>query len=150
MWLYSTSHEEQGQNQQRHEQQQSLGTTFPAGNAGLRLLGERSAALSRDLQWWTPNDAVGIVEIGKDDSGELEVPNFRVVGYAASHGNVPQGPVDQTRYKRRELSKLNFYQANTEPDDQDQGYDFLATETYDPLKSLYAKHMFSAFMRWAA
>ena len=161
MWLYSMRDKEQDQHQQGHEQQESPGNLFPNGgarlhtkgssvNPGLRLLGLNSVALRRDLQWWTPNDAVGIIEVGEDSRGRLEVVRSRVVGCAAGQGDASQKSADQnSRYKSRELAKLSFDQANDKLVDEGESYAFLATETYDPLKSLYAKHMFSAFM-WAA
>ncbi|KAL8336355.1 hypothetical protein RB601_000260 [Gaeumannomyces tritici] len=105
----------------------------------LRLLGSHTAALYRDLQWWMPDGAARVIEVDdikpENDSSTMEVEAHRIVGFA-SGVRFPPADVDIYLYERK----------SPEAPCEDAP---LAVESYSPLKTLYAQHMFSAFM-WAA
>ncbi|KAL8281863.1 hypothetical protein RB597_009535 [Gaeumannomyces tritici] len=105
----------------------------------LRLLGSHTAALYRDLQWWLPDGAARVIEVDdikpENDSSTMEVEAHRIVGFA-SGVRFPPADVDIYLYERK----------TPEAPCEDAP---LAVESYSPLKTLYAQHMFSAFM-WAA
>ncbi|KAL8399273.1 hypothetical protein RB596_007914 [Gaeumannomyces avenae] len=105
----------------------------------LRLLGSHTAALYRDLQWWMPDGAARVIEVDdikpENDSSTMEVEAHRIVGFAPGV-RFPPADVDIYLYERK----------TPEAPCEDAP---LAVESYSPLKTLYAQHMFSAFM-WAA
>lgn len=95
----------------------------------LRLLGLRTDILSRSLEWWMPNEAPRISEVSNEEGMLTEFEGHRVVGSGVrcwfGGGNASTGV-------NRNSSKM-----------------LLVTETYSPLKLLYAQDIFSAFM-WTA
>ncbi|KIL85392.1 hypothetical protein FAVG1_11348 [Fusarium avenaceum] len=95
----------------------------------LRLLGLRTDTLSRNLEWWMPNEAPSISEVGNEEEMLIEVEAHRVVGSGVrcwfEDGNASTGVNNDSRRM------------------------LLVTETYSPLKLLYAQDIFSAFM-WTA
>ncbi|KLU91868.1 hypothetical protein MAPG_10817 [Magnaporthiopsis poae ATCC 64411] len=105
----------------------------------LRLLGSHTAALYRDLQWWMPDGAARVIEMDdikpENDSSTMEVEAHRIVGFM-SGVRFPPADVDIYLYERKSPKSP----CEDAP---------LAVESYSPLKTLYAQHMFSAFM-WAA
>ncbi|RYP39998.1 hypothetical protein DL767_001932 [Monosporascus sp. MG133] len=110
----------------------------------LRILGSHTAALQRDLQWWMPDGAAKVIGLdanSKSDSSTIEVESHRVVGFTPEVKSDPSTDIDIYQYKR----KTPEYPCEHAPC----GSGPLAVESYIPLKTLYAQHMFSAFM-WAA
>ena len=112
----------------------------------LRLLGSsHTAALQRDLQWWMPDGAVRVITIREQESSKstpIEVETHRIVGCTQNWNY--DSPADHTR-----LYKAPFPGGNTS-DHAASDKVILAAESYSSLKTLYAQHIFSAFMRAAA
>ncbi|RYP04538.1 hypothetical protein DL764_004400 [Monosporascus ibericus] len=167
LWLYSVEKLENGQqfedkreaNGSEKQQTGKTGTlgTKPLRSKGdawlrakgtpakpsLRLLGSHTAALQRDLQWWMPDGAAKVIELeakSKSDSSIIEVESHRVVGFTPEVKSDPSTNIDISQYKR----KSPEYPCEHAPCQAGP----LAVESYIPLKTLYAQHMFSAFM-WA-
>ncbi|KAJ4077796.1 hypothetical protein NW761_012114 [Fusarium oxysporum] len=114
----------------------------------LRLLGSHTAALRQDLRWWMPDGAAQVIEVEEhesaNDSSTIGVEAHRIVGYASNlklrtdryrAWNPPKSSgEDASGHQAREGTTANV---------------ILATESFSPLKKLFAQHMFSAFI-WAA
>ncbi|EJT69327.1 hypothetical protein GGTG_12946 [Gaeumannomyces tritici R3-111a-1] len=159
LWLYSVDKQENNvEVAKEKKQKESLDVRETQGKDGgerpkddawlrketsakpsLRLLGSHTAALYRDLQWWLPDGAARVIEVDdikpENDSSTMEVEAHRIVGFA-SGVRLPPADVDIYLYERK----------SPEAPCEDAP---LAVESYSPLKTLYAQHMFSAFM-WAA
>ncbi|KAL8365070.1 hypothetical protein RB595_004064 [Gaeumannomyces hyphopodioides] len=154
LWLYSVDKQENDEKESpddgnARETQGNGGGERPKDDAwlrketsakpSLRLLGSHTAALYRDLQWWMPEGAARVIEVddtkSDNDSSIMEVESHRIVGFA-SGVRFPPADIDIYLYKRKSPKSP----CEDAP---------LAVESYSPLKTLYAQHMFSAFM-WAA
>ncbi|KAK4122032.1 hypothetical protein N657DRAFT_682498 [Parathielavia appendiculata] len=159
LWLYSVDNKEQGNGKQPQEddgkttgKQEEGKNTIPAGHKdaaadddawlratgtqakrSLRLLG-RTTTLHQDLQWWMPDGAVRVIKVEQQESANISstiaVQAHRIVGYASD------------LMFRADLSFAGDV-------DELSTHSILAAESYVPLKTLFAQHMFSAFM-WAA
>ncbi|RYP91054.1 hypothetical protein DL770_002827 [Monosporascus sp. CRB-9-2] len=167
LWLYSVDKRENGQqaedngeaNGSEKQQTGKNGTlcTKPLRSGGdawlrakgtpakpsLRLLGSHATALLRDLQWWTPGGAAKVIELdakSKSDNNIIEVESHRVIGFTPEVKSDPSTNIDIYQYKR----KSPEYPCEHAPCESGP----LAVESYIPLKTLYAQHMFSAFV-WA-
>jgi len=78
-----------------------------------------------------PREAARIIEVGKDDSGKLEVKNYRIVGCGLGFGNTPQEIYDRPQnYTSRELELLEFHQADKPADESGKSYTHLAVEAH--------------------
>ncbi|RYP44949.1 hypothetical protein DL768_008642 [Monosporascus sp. mg162] len=154
LWLYAVREEEQHRYQQMQERLEAgeddawLRTQGLVAKQSLRLLGPSTPTLHRDLQWWMLRDAAGITEVEEDDKGMLKVENHRVVGCGSNPSGTCPKP-GETRYNSQDMAKVSFGPANKHGGEGGARYAFLATESYSPLKLLYAQDMFSAFV-WAA
>lgn len=108
----------------------------------LRFLGQHTAALERDLQWWLPNDATRLIQVKAPDpeieSNNSEVAAHRIVGFAP---NVTSNPSRDARF-----CKYTRTVATTSPYENGP----LAIESHGPLNALYAQYIFSIFMLAAA
>jgi len=142
----------------------------------LQLLGPRTACLYQNLQWWMPDRAVTVVEVGKVVSEEVTelrttVEAHRMVGFISDVE--PFAPFDNNtlQYQQRSPPFLDHlygleyhdrdYSGDSDGDDLGSSNEsrsdgiprleqrFLAIESSKPLRSLYAQHLFSAFV-WAA
>jgi ankyrin repeat protein len=162
LWLYSVNEGEQRQGQQKQGEQGPreddawLRAQGLAAKRGLRLLGPSTSALLRDLEWWLPRDTPRLREVKKvekDDAGTLKddgilnVENHRVVGCGPSHCRASAEP-GETTYKGKEVETVSLWQFGRHNQEAEATH-ALATESYEPLRLLYAQDMFSAFM-WAA
>ncbi len=103
----------------------------------LCLLGSHTGALLQDLQWWMPDGAARVIQLHDTDSEhhEGEVEAHRVIGFADNAMANPD-KVGICQYKKKAPG----------PSCKDTP---LAVESYAPLATVFARHMFSAFM-WAA
>ncbi|KAK3358060.1 hypothetical protein B0T25DRAFT_517382 [Lasiosphaeria hispida] len=115
----------------------------------LQLLGPQTAALYRDLQWWIPDGTVSIVGVKRAESEDginsrTEVEAHRVVGFTS---NVEPLTPSDNGIIQYEWSSPRF--PNEEDPTEADCDAFLGVESFRPLRTLYAQHMFSAFM-WAA
>lgn len=95
----------------------------------LRVLGSRTEILSRNLEWWMPIEAASILEVGNEEEMFTEVEGHRVVGSGVRC--CFEGGNDSTGVSKNSRKML------------------LVTESYSPLKLLYAQEIFSTFM-WTA
>lgn len=109
----------------------------------LRLLGQSTESLDRDLRWWIPRlDNTSVTEVRMDgkqtNNGDIiEVDNYRIVGYASNWG--PGSYIHRNP---------NHEDASTASGD-DRPTWTTAAESSIPLATLFAQHMFTSFM-WAA
>ncbi|CAI4214564.1 unnamed protein product [Parascedosporium putredinis] len=108
---------------------------------GLRLLGQYTESLHRDLQWWMPHGTAGIKKFNK-----MKRDLTRLSFAEADESSTGSGPgrlagKDTTESKQETVINK---------DDSKRGSEklFLARETVSSLALLYAQDMFSAFM-WA-
>ncbi|KAF2250191.1 hypothetical protein BU26DRAFT_296992 [Trematosphaeria pertusa] len=149
LWLYSVYElenpkdvkENKGQDTKDDAWLRAKGT--PAKQS-LRLLGSYSRALHQHLQWWMPNDAVRVSEVEASSNGTtIKAEIHRIVGFASKPAltqfyeiRPPPGPPskDATDHQDGDGKTANV---------------ILAVESYKPLVTLFAQHMFSVFM-WAA
>jgi len=130
LWLYSVYKQEQG----GREDNMWLEAEGAPAKRSLRLLGSSTPSLRRDLQWWVPNGAIRLIKVKTHDpkthDDKIDVDTHRVVGYMSG-------------------SKLDTPQFALMPPGEDASNNVLAVESFSPLKTLFAQHMFSTFM-WAA
>jgi ankyrin repeat protein len=134
LWLYSVTKREQGQSQPPKGKAQSPGS---AGR-GLLFLGRNSPILREDLQHWIPPGEAQIMEATKAENNSNGVQRFesrRVVGYSEQ-----SYLAEDTQYWKLQPSRLDL-----DSEGEMKG-DYLVTDSNEPLKSLYARAMFSAFM----
>jgi ankyrin repeat protein len=109
----------------------------------LRLLGQSTESLNRDLRWWIPRlDNTTVTEVRMDgkqtNSGDtIEVDNYRIVGCASNWG--PGSYIHRNS---------NHEDASTASGDDRPAWT-TAAESSIPLATLFAQHMFTSFM-WAA
>jgi len=106
----------------------------------LKILGLHTAALYRDLEWWMPGgdiDVIALKDIGPGTHGNaMEVEAHRLVGFVSTALLCPSPGIDICEYLR--ASPKSFDEETP-----------LAIETFSSLKTLYAQHLFSAFI-WSA
>ncbi|CAM1508997.1 Fc.00g027360.m01.CDS01 [Cosmosporella sp. VM-42] len=150
LWLYSVNEEEMKAPKVSDGDDAWHRAKGTPSKLSLHLLGSKTPSLNRDLWWWMPRDAARIIEVEEkeeeeeedDQCDKLEVENHRIVGCCSDPSGAPQHLDKRTRYKSCRLTSLSF-------DDKTKAANtILATESYSPLKLLYAQDMFSAFM-WA-
>ncbi|KAF7554153.1 hypothetical protein G7Z17_g3123 [Cylindrodendrum hubeiense] len=163
LWLYSVNKEENIRYQEQPEGQM-VEEILPSDDdrdpwpriegslakRSLRILGTATRAIYRDLQWWIPRDMSGIIGAEKDEEGTLVVANHRVIGGLSPEMTSATSDNGSHKYRSRELEALNIDEAGKLVDEEEKSYTLLATESYDPLKLVYARNMFSSFMRAAA
>ncbi|KAH6847821.1 hypothetical protein B0I37DRAFT_152071 [Chaetomium sp. MPI-CAGE-AT-0009] len=166
LWLFSV-HQDKRDDQEKHREGLSASISDPGDDAwlrakgspakrSLRLLGSYTQGLHRDLWWWMPSEATGIIKMVEDDDGLvnesdadiIEVERHRIVGHAPERRPASQKPGEQTRFKTRELMKPSFHSTDKHLGEGETAGALLAAASYGPLKLLYAQDMFSAFM-WA-
>ncbi|RYP73985.1 hypothetical protein DL771_003296 [Monosporascus sp. 5C6A] len=160
LWLYSVDDKEQSQENRKQTEEEKeneidddawLRAKGTSAKPGLRLLGSYEYDLRQDLRRWIPDDAVGVIEVGQHestiDSSIIEVETHRIVGYASnwSSGSPTESPT------RLYKAFPSFGDAPNHLADNEETANWIsAVESYSPLKTLYAQHMFSAFMGAAA
>ncbi|KAI6762512.1 hypothetical protein HG530_008492 [Fusarium avenaceum] len=134
LWLYSVNQME-GKDPPSSSSKPSIeddawhrakGSSF---KRSLRLIGLRTEILSRNLEWWMPNEAPSISEVGNEENMLTEVEGHRVIGSSVRCWT--EGANTGTGVNKNSRRML------------------LVTESYSPLKLLYAQDIFSAFM-WTA
>ncbi|EQB52360.1 hypothetical protein CGLO_08024 [Colletotrichum gloeosporioides Cg-14] len=124
---------------------------------GLRLLGAHTPTLRRDLRWWVPNDLARIFEVRESpehiEDGLLEIENHRIIGYGQPKRTSQQNASseieparDSTRFKRTPLDVPDDVSDSGSDFDENEKETTFATESYSSLPSLFAQHIFSAFM----
>ncbi|KAF9772568.1 hypothetical protein IL306_009724, partial [Fusarium sp. DS 682] len=123
----------------------------------LRVLGLRTKVLDRSLEWWMPNEAPSILHVGYDEKILTEVEGHRLVGCGVHHrfeDNTPSsGPPEAKKTSTASPEPVDGEMSSA--DNARTGVNensrkiLLVTESYSPLKLLYAQDIFSAFM-WGA
>lgn len=101
-----------------------------------------------------PDGTARIIKIekheSKNDTGSIEVEAHRVVGLASDWNSGSRTNTGILHYNYRKLSRSASETDSAYPArDGEAANALLATESYSPLKTLYAQHMFSVFV-WAA
>ncbi|KAJ4016132.1 hypothetical protein NW758_015116 [Fusarium oxysporum] len=123
----------------------------------LRLLGLRTRILDRSLEWWMPNEAPSILNIWNDEEILTEVEGHRIVGsgvhYRFEDNNPSLGPseteITSTTSPEPIGAEMSHADNVSTGANEDSRKMLLVTESYSPLKLLYAQDIFSVFM-WTA
>lgn len=93
-----------------------LRTKGTTAKQSLRLLGEHTPSLTRDLQWWIPRDLLSILQVRKDEVAALRtslgVSKHRVVGYGQHE--------EESTNQSPELQYLDLTNSGFDNDDQDE------------------------------
>ncbi|KAH7235456.1 hypothetical protein BKA59DRAFT_425368, partial [Fusarium tricinctum] len=96
-----------------------LRTKGTTAKQSLRLLGEHTPSLTRDLQWWIPRDLLSIFQVREDEVASLRttlrVGKHRVVGY----GQHEEGSTKQSA----QLQYLDLSNSGFDDHDQDENSD---------------------------
>ncbi|PNP60634.1 hypothetical protein FNYG_14637 [Fusarium nygamai] len=154
LWLYSVSEQEQDHQQEQrkqaaqrtlHKDDAWLRATGSPAKRSLRLLGAYTQGLYRDLQWWMSDGASRVIGVhaAEPDATKIEVESHRIVGSGNRTTDLP------STYRIWQPSQTTGHDTtNPHVEEGKAANALLATESYSPLKLLYAQDMFSAFM-WA-
>ncbi|KIL92302.1 hypothetical protein FAVG1_04711 [Fusarium avenaceum] len=98
---------------------QWLRTKGTTAKQSLRLLGEHTPSLTRDLQWWIPRDLLSVFQVREDGIASLRtmlrVGKHRVVGYD-QHEEVSTNQSPELQY-------LDLTNSGFDNDDQDENAD---------------------------
>lgn len=96
-----------------------LRTKGTTAKQSLRLLGDHTPSLTRDLQWWIPRDLLSIFKVREDELASLRtalrVGRHRVVGYSQDE----EGSTNQPSV----LQYLDLSNSGFDNDDQDENSD---------------------------
>ncbi|KAK4149537.1 hypothetical protein C8A00DRAFT_18785 [Chaetomidium leptoderma] len=157
LWLYSVCHREKNQEETAYGSGSWLGgATWPQskrapGKRSLILLGSLDARiLERDLGWWLPDSSfTKVLELSEKSKSHnmdyvvdapLEVEAHRVVGFAQNAIDDPPTDIDVCLYRTQRQVGYTKHDIDRQST--------LAVDAHSDLKTLYAHHIFSAFM-WA-
>ncbi|KAK4247683.1 hypothetical protein C7999DRAFT_41018 [Corynascus novoguineensis] len=160
LWLYSVEKKEQSpvsESDVTADDDAWLRMKGTSAKRSLRLLDSSTQSLCRDLRWWMPDAAARVVvtmkegntsedhgnkvkegHASKNQSNTIVLEAHRVVGFAAKRRYVVQpfpGHSDEDAFKHA-------------AGDGKAGDMTLVVESYTPLTTLFAQHIFSSFM-WA-
>ncbi|KAF4456663.1 ankyrin repeat protein [Fusarium austroafricanum] len=130
--------------------------SYSAMNArSLRLLGQDTTALRRDLQWWMPRELKKTIVVAESLQGSLIVETPRIVG-AGRNEVVLSRHNRLATFERMELDgsqqsppleTTDFDESNVDPPfGRTVPSGLLAAESFTGLASLYALDLFSSFM----
>ncbi|KAL1839402.1 hypothetical protein VTJ49DRAFT_1533 [Mycothermus thermophilus] len=150
LWLYSVKDFITTVNAKGDEWLRTKGTLE---KSSLRLLGQRTETLNRDLHWWAPEAASRVIEVqefGQEIDAnmmpwEIEVMgcgNHRIVGFVPNTKGSYVRNIGHNQWEQFHAYKLWSSDSPTENA-------LLAVESRVPLGVLYTQHMFTAFM-WSA
>lgn len=170
LWLFSVSEEEQKVTSKYQVQNDStwLRNKTASRKQSLQLLGPSTLSSRRDMRWWVGSGISRVLEVIKvtfDDSKlEIEevgdeavvtVDSHRVVGSVYLAPTTPEqiNTLKSERYQTRQIARdpISDHQISEDllsdlPTPANESWS-LATISDLPLDSLFAQHMFSAFMR---
>ncbi|KAF4997934.1 hypothetical protein FDECE_11947 [Fusarium decemcellulare] len=132
-----------------------LRTKGSSAKRSLRLLGQGTQTLTQNLEWWMPSEAPSILKVKENKKMMEEVEEHRIVGgdihqqSKTNAGGVGHTTTHDANPESSNAEVVNSGSANSDTGD-DGEYTLLFTESYNPLKLLYAQEIFSIFMRAVA
>ncbi|KAM0544378.1 hypothetical protein ACHAPJ_011837 [Fusarium lateritium] len=140
LWLYSLHGQENVKTALDEEEVDSSPTDQPS----IRLLGQNTRQLRRDLWWWMPRDIRPAISVEKSTDGHLKVPRSRIVGQGKG---VPTCCYELPMTAITSFVKTEYvHDADAQTDDEINESCFLATEPFISQKSLFTLDLFSSFM----
>ncbi|KAI8682397.1 hypothetical protein NCS56_00362300 [Fusarium sp. Ph1] len=162
LWLFSVNRCETNRGSSRNSTFTTATSPRPKGplcGPSLRLLGKDEDSLRRDLQWWRPHKETRVSRVREldedakekahdDTKGLLDVQNHIVIGCCPRQSRTAQSLHGRTRYQSSPLPKIDFGSRRRAAIDTAVN-EFLAVDSFIPLKLLYAQQIFTAFM-WSA
>ncbi|KAL2117075.1 hypothetical protein VTJ04DRAFT_9243 [Mycothermus thermophilus] len=145
LWLYSVKDVIPTKPKGSAKGDEWLRTKETLDRASLRLLGQRTEALIRDLQWWAPEIASRVIDVEPADqetdgnTTPWELGNHRVVGFVSDTKGSYVRKIGHNLWEQHHVYKPRSSESPIERS-------LLAVESRLPLGVLYSQHMFTAFM----
>ncbi|KAH6617508.1 hypothetical protein F5144DRAFT_393815 [Chaetomium tenue] len=166
LWLYSVENKERRRIQDGTESldgDEWLRSKETSAKPSLRLIGPFTKALHQVLRWWMPDAAARVVKAQQTSTEDASTTTFeahRVVGFVASLSSQSPRQAGPARYMLEPLGEDSGEGGPSEDFNEDSNDSsssetpeaanaMLAVESYNPMATLFAQHIFSSFM-WAA
>jgi hypothetical protein len=118
-------------------------------NYSLRVLGQHSAPLARDLSWWFPTGLSDLLLVGpsnQDESTRTVLPH-RVVGFGLNSSRLANPDPIQYREETERTGNWTRSIRGNGVESEEKKSKYIAKQVHMPLSSLYALDIFSMFFR---
>lgn len=158
LWLHSIRAQEDGEKQQPHDLHTSPKPLQETDDAwlrsngikidhSLRLLGQCSQTLARDLAWWIPPGVGQILELYETDGSGHQIRNDRIFGFGKVAANARANVSGRTKYSYQEIRRSSFNLEGRVAEMPKSRDKILATKSDAPLEVSLAQDIFAGFMQ---